>query len=60
MPDLGDIGRFAAAFLVPALFLLVVLYIWLTTRTDRGKKDDKRDEKRTGESSPARSGRDGH
>jgi hypothetical protein len=60
MPDFGDIGRFAAAFLVPALFLLIVLYIWLTTRTERGKKDDNRDEKRAGESSRSKSGRDVH
>jgi hypothetical protein len=40
MPELDDIGRFAAAFLVPALFVLVLLYIWLTTREDRRKNKD--------------------
>jgi hypothetical protein len=42
MLDFDDVVRFATAFLVPALFALVVLYIWLTTREDRRKKDAER------------------
>jgi hypothetical protein len=54
MLELDDLGRFAAAFLVPALFVLVLLYIWLTTRDDRRK--NKGDEK-TADSARTKGGR---